>query len=46
MTLRYAVPLGFGELFAGFCTDFVMLNCFEGTHYNLKVEIVLQESSG
>ena len=46
MTLRYVVPLGFGELFAGFCTDFVMLNGFEGTRYNLKVEIVLQEPSG
>ena len=46
MILRYVVPLGFGELFADFCTSTFMLVGFEGTHYKLKMEIELQQSSG
>ena len=45
-TLRYVVPLDFGELFAGYCTDFVMMIGSEGTHYHVKMEVSLQEPSG
>ena len=45
-TLRYVVPLDFGESFADFCTSTFMLFGFEGTHYMLMMEVELQQPTG